>query len=275
MDRWVKPYEGDPRLALPLNAILVVEVGSTAHGTGLPGGEDFDECCVVVESPVQVLGIGRGLDKRMQRTQPDHVKSGPGDVDRQVYSLRRFLLMAVHGNPSILLALWAPVLGITEIGEGLRALSDAFVGPHIIPRFRGYMRQQALRLVGLAGNQGHGPHRPELVAAHGYDTKYAMHAARLGFQCIELLETGKLVLPIPGEPGDWLRAVRRGEVPFEAVWDRLLGLDSDLAWWEPGPEASAGPDVDRIEQFSCDAHELAWSGPGRDWQAGAWLAEGR
>lgn len=27
---------------LPDNCILLVEVGSTAHGTGLPGGEDLD-----------------------------------------------------------------------------------------------------------------------------------------------------------------------------------------------------------------------------------------
>jgi hypothetical protein len=27
------------------------------------------------------------------------------------------------------------------------------------------------------------------VAAHGFDTKYAIHAARLGYQGLELLET--------------------------------------------------------------------------------------
>ena len=35
-----------------------------------------------------------------------------------------------------------------------------------------------------------------------------MHCARLGFQCLELLGTGRLELPIQGEPADWLRAVR-------------------------------------------------------------------
>jgi hypothetical protein len=35
--------------ALPNGTILLVEVGSTAHGTGLPGGEDQDELGVVVE----------------------------------------------------------------------------------------------------------------------------------------------------------------------------------------------------------------------------------
>ena len=47
---------------LPDATILLVEVGSTAHGTGLPGGEDHDEMGVVVETPAQVLGLGeRGM----------------------------------------------------------------------------------------------------------------------------------------------------------------------------------------------------------------------
>ncbi len=73
---------------LPATTILLVEVGSTAHGTGLPGGEDHDELGIVVETPEQVVGLGGG---------------------------------------------W----------------------------------------------------RQELIAAHGYDTKYAMHCARLGFQCLD------------------------------------------------------------------------------------------
>jgi len=42
---------------LPEATILLVEVGTTAHGTGLPGGEDHDEMGVGMESPTQVLGL--------------------------------------------------------------------------------------------------------------------------------------------------------------------------------------------------------------------------
>jgi RNA repair pathway DNA polymerase beta family len=63
---------------LPDSTILLVEVGSTAHGTGLPGGEDHDEMGVVVEPPTQVLGVGeRGMRSVMQRTQPEG-PVGPG-----------------------------------------------------------------------------------------------------------------------------------------------------------------------------------------------------
>ena len=196
---------------LPVTTILLVEVGSTAHGTGLPDGEDHDELGVVVEQPNDVLGLGEsGYASVMQRTQPEGSRSGPGDTDRTLHSLRRFVRLAASGNPSILMTLWAPVIFSTPEGEELQGLGEAFVGRHVIPRYRGYMQSQAERLLGARSRSGHGRRgaggREELLAAHGYDTKYAMHCARLGFQGLELLNNRRLTLPIADEPGDWLRA---------------------------------------------------------------------
>lgn len=42
---------------LPPSTILLVEVGSTAHGTGIPGGEDYDQLGFVVEMPEEILGL--------------------------------------------------------------------------------------------------------------------------------------------------------------------------------------------------------------------------
>jgi hypothetical protein len=53
-----------------------------------------------------------------------------------------------------------------------------------------------------------------LVAEHGYDTKYAMHALRLGAQGVELLTTGRIALPAPEPDRSFLRAIRRS--PGEA-----------------------------------------------------------
>ena len=247
---------------LPPSTILLVEVGSTAHGTGIPGGEDNDELGVVIESPDQVLGLDdRGLQTVMQRTQPEGSKSGPGDTDRTLHSLRRFIRLAGSGNPSILMTLWAPVIEATEAGHELRQLGEAFVGRHVIPRYRGYIQSQALRLLGLRGG-GHGRRggggREELIAEHGYDTKYAMHAARLGFQCIELLTTNQLQLPVQGEPADWLRAVRRGEVPLQDWWERCLHLDAVLEGFESDEGIRPGPDADRIAKWSIAAHRAEW-----------------
>lgn len=124
------------------------------------------------------------------------------------------------------------------------------------------MESQATRLLGLRGG-GHGARGggrlEELVAAHGYDTKYAMHCARLGFRGIELLNTGRLELPIQGEPADWLRAVRRGEVAFDEWWNRSLELDAQLEAAEADGNVPQGPDRNRIENSLVEAHQRVWS----------------
>lgn len=247
---------------LPEGTILLVEVGSTAHGTGIPGGEDHDELAVVIEGGAEVLGLDpRGRPTTMQRTQPEGERSGPGDVDRTLHSLRRFLRLAASGNPSILMTFWAPVLESEPLGIELRALADAFVGRHVIPRYRGYMQSQARRLLGVGGG-GHGQRggggRVELIDAHGYDTKYAMHCARLGLQCLELLDTGALQLPMQDEPAEWLRAVRRGDVTFDEWWARVLELDAELAGRTEDPTLPVAPDRERIESFSIAAHRKFW-----------------
>jgi hypothetical protein len=247
---------------LPSTTILLVEVGSTAHGTGLPGGEDYDQMGVVVEGPEEVLGLDdRGFRTVMQRTQPEGIRSGPGDVDRTLYSLRRFVRLAASGNPSILMALWAPIDYSTSHGEALQALGESFVGRHVVPRYRGYMKSQASRLLGARGG-GHGRRgggqRHELVVEHGFDTKYAMHCARLGFQCLELLTSGRLTLPIEGEPAEWLRAVRRGDVAFSEWWDRALALDARLERLQRDDRYPEGPAVAAIDRWMIATHQLVW-----------------
>ena len=85
-----------------------------------------------------------------------------------------------------------------------------------------------------------------------------MHAARLGFQGIELLTTGRLQLPIQGEPADWLRAVRRGEVSFDDWWARCLDLDAQLAALAADESIPPRADRTRIDAWSIDVHRRFW-----------------
>lgn len=245
---------------LPENTILLVEVGSTAHGTGIDGQEDHDETAIVVESMKEILW--RPFKNQMHRTKPEGVRSEAGDTDRQLYSLRSLTNLCLYGNPSMLLVLWAPVIKTTLSGNLIRRLGPDFVSRLMIPKFRGYMQGQTLRLLGLKGG-GHGKRgsagREELIAAHGYDTKYAMHAARLGFQCRELLRTRNLELPIPGWEGDWLRSVRRGEIPFDEWWDTVLRLDIELEYYQSDESIPEYPNYDKIYPLVTQLHRDYWS----------------
>jgi hypothetical protein len=85
-----------------------------------------------------------------------------------------------------------------------------------------------------------------------------MHCARLGFQGLELLRSGRINLPIRGEPADWLLGVRRGEVTFEEWWSRSLELDAELEAMAEDDSIPPGPDRPAIEAWSVRTHLAFW-----------------
>ena len=130
---------------------------------------------------------------------------------------RKWARLALAGNPTVLLVLFVPdeeVVFRNEAGAELVRNAHRFVSRLAATRFLGYLKAQKAAMTGQAGAH---TNRPELVAAYGYDTKYAMHALRLGLQGIELLTTGRITLPVPPPHRDTLRAVRRGELRLDLV----------------------------------------------------------
>jgi hypothetical protein len=61
-----------------------------------------------------------------------------------------------------------------------------------------------------------------------FDTKYAMHMLRLGFQGVELLTTGRLSLPMREPARSFLLDVRRGKVSEQECLTRAGELEKDL-----------------------------------------------
>lgn len=242
--------------------ILRALAGSQVHGLALPGS-DRDELGVFVERPERVVGMEPALDRYVFRTQPDGDRSGPGDVDLVLYSLRRYLSLAVRGNPTVLLPLFAPAESVTvttPLGEELRALGPAMLSRQAVERFVGYLDGQLQRLVGARSRRGM-PHRPELVERHGYDTKYASHALRLAFQGLELVRDGRLTLPMPLPEREEVLAVKRGEVPDQdAVMARIDEVRAEVerrleAGTSPLP---AEPDLAAVSAWSVHAHRGHW-----------------
>lgn len=240
------------------NEIVRCTVGSELHGTGLPLTEDHDEMGVYIEPPELVLGF-KQMEHYQWRSKPEGVRSEHGDTDLIMYSLRKYIRMAMDGNPSILLLLYCPDEFIeynTDIGVRLRSLTPLIVSKKAIPRFLGYLNSQKQRLTGE--RKGHTPRRPELTDEFGYDTKYAMHALRLGLQGIELMTTGKITLPVPGVDGDFLRAVRRGEYNFEEIVECLDNYERILTTERDSSPLRDEPDKRFIEEWLVDVHREHW-----------------
>jgi uncharacterized protein len=249
--------------------ILRATVGSTVHGLHHGGQDDRDEMAVFVEPPEYLLGLRRapgirgglyGFEHFVERTQPEGKRSGPGDLDLVAYSLRKYVRLALKGHSTILLLLFVPdelVLVKTELGEELRDLRPALLSRRAGRGYLGYLRGQRERLLGVRGQKR--VNRPELVEAHGFDTKYAMHAARLGYQGIELLETRRVRLPLPEPERTRVMAIRTGERTFDEALAEIDEVERRLADALERTTLPPQPDKVAVDRFLVEAYRRAWS----------------
>ena len=237
------------------NKILLGLVGSTAHGTGVAGQEDRDEMGIFVEPKECVMGL-RALDHYIHRTAPEGVRSGPDDIDLTLYSLRKFTRLATQGNPSILLLLWLPkYLEKSQPADMLLSIRDEFISKEAGERFFGYLVSQRMR---LTGERSKTVARPELVERYGYDTKYAMHALRLGLQGYEMLDEGKISVPVREPDRSILLDVRNGRVSYDEAVQLILDAEHRLR--QKISQCDLAVDRPKIDKFLVDAHEAYWGG---------------
>jgi predicted nucleotidyltransferase len=251
-------------------SILRAVVGSTIHGLALEGTDDHDEMGVCIEPLELVVGL-QHFEQYVYRTAEDRARHDPeedqryrgqtppsraGDTDLVIYSLRKFCRLASAGNPSILILLFAEPLMATTLGLELRQKHEMFASRQAGARFLGYLQAQRERMLGTRGQMR--VTRTELIEKHGYDTKYAMHAIRLGYQGIEYLKTGKLTLPMPNIERNWLMQVRRGEWAFAAVIREIEEIEIRLKGLLDTSPLPKRPDLRAIDKFLTNAYLSTW-----------------
>lgn len=253
--------ENDRRIARD-GVILLGMVGSTAHGLHLAGSDDRDQMGVCIEPPEYVVGL-RGWQQHPERfqqwnyrTQLEGQRSGPGDLDLCVYSLRKYAWLASRGNPTILILLFVEPLYVTPLGRSLRDRAEVFASRAAGFRYLRYLEAQTANLLGRGGFTST---RTDLIERHGFDTKLAMHVLRLGFQGIEYMETGKLTLPMRPEERAYCFSARRGEIALAEIVDRARELKQRLTRLvESDSPLREQPDESVISAFLVDAYEEHW-----------------
>ncbi|MGW5240042.1 DNA polymerase beta superfamily protein [Monashia sp. NPDC004114] len=255
--------------------ILRVQVGSGVHGTSISGQDDRDEMGICLEPrefvtglarvPRGVAGTGEIEFEQYQRhtvwDEPGGLanRSGAGDLDVVIYSARKWCRLALAGNPTVLLALFVPdeeVVYRNRYGAELVDNGHRFVSKLAADRFLGYLNSQRAAMTGGVGAH---TNRPELVAIHGYDTKFAMHALRLGIQGVELLTTGRITLPVPEPERSYLRRVRRGEVGLAEVVAKVDAAEARLIALRDGSALPEEPDRPWVNDWLHRAHIEFWS----------------
>src|SRR4051812_26583173 len=149
---------------------------------------------IIIEPFAEAMGIGDPFEQVVKRTAAErdgthNASSKAGDIDLVLYSLRKWTRLALKGNPTILTLLFAPQdkwLAGNALGGHLQDLAPRIVSKQAGKAFLGYLQAQRMRLTGEKGGS-HGAVHSLDQEKFGYDTKYAMHMLRLGYQGIELL----------------------------------------------------------------------------------------
>lgn len=228
-------------------------VGSTAHGTGIEGQEDRDEMGIFIEPPENVMGL-TSVDHYIHRTQSEGMPSGPGDLDLTYYSLRKFMKLAASGNPSVIVLLWLPdYLKTSQQGVALVEMRQEFITHEMGKRFLGYLRGQKSRLL---NQRAVNVTRPDLIEKYGYDTKSAMHAARLAFQGLELIRKRHLTMPVPEPERSILLDIRHGQLNLASALQIIENTEDDLRIEVDKFERRANRS--RIDRFLVTAHQHYW-----------------
>jgi hypothetical protein len=245
--------------------ILRCQVGSGVHGTAVSGTDDRDEMGICIEPPEYVIGL-KLFEQYEHHTAWERDgglrnRSGHGDLDETVYSARKWMRLALNGNPSVLVPLFVPeeeIVTVTPLGRELRELAPVIVSRQAGEKFAGYLHAQRRSMLSHEG-KGRDVTRPELVAAHGFDTKFAAHMVRLGYQGVELLETGRVTLPMPETPRSFVREIRAGSVPMEATLAVAAALEERLRMLVEESPLRAEPDRDAANAWLISAYQRAWS----------------
>ncbi|HYF34109.1 MAG TPA: nucleotidyltransferase domain-containing protein, partial [Prosthecobacter sp.] len=194
------------------------------------------------------------------RTGNHDAPSEAGDLDLTIYGLRKWMRLALSGNPTVLTLLFAPTASLIQFdarGSQLRELAPAIVSRKAGKAFLGYLQAQRQRLLGERGNGGHGQPRRGLIEQHGFDTKFACHMLRLGIQGVELLTTGKMTYPVP--EAEHLLAVRRGEVDLQNCLTKAGELEAELRDLLDTSSLPAAPDAEKVEEWMLKTYIRMWS----------------
>lgn len=238
--------------------ILKLQNGSKLYGLDHAESDD-DYIGIFVESP-DLIFMGGKKQTRSLRETPNGERNGPGDVDGQAYSVRHFFHLAMGGNPSIITLFFAPensIVSSIELGQKILDAKELFISAELKAPFQGYLKAQLQRLKGE--KKGHQPNRPELIEQFGYDTKYAMQVARLGFQGREILSTGKITLPMPSVQQNICRNIREGKYNYHSCLKLLEYLELSLIDAGKYTKLPLAPDKNAIAKLSREIHEEYWN----------------
>ena len=240
---------------LPTNVQYETIMGSVAYGVSSDTSDvDVYGWAIPPKDDVfphlrgEVPGFGRPHDRFEQFQEhrvrdPDALAGHGRTYDLTVFGIVKFFHLAMDNNPNVLDSLFTPatcVLHSTRVGTLVRENRRLFLHRGAWPKFKGYAYSQ-LHKIGIKRPTGK---RAELVAAHGYDTKFAYHVVRLLGEVEQILVEGDIDLQ---RDNDRLKAIRRGEWTEDRLRQWAADKEADLERAYAASRLPATPDEGRIK----------------------------
>lgn len=237
-----------------MNIIYEVLSGSRAYGLAT---ENADEDIRGIFLPTERQLLGFGYRETVER-KPDVV----------YHSLKKYLGLALKGNPSLLAWLWVrdrDVLLWSGLGAQLRYYRDKFLSKKVRDTFGGYAMSQLKKMEKSYGTErGYALHGERDAASDPYsrkvnfDCKNAQHLVRLLYCGIRLLRDSWYPVYIDDDKvREHLLAIRHGEVAFNEILREAHMMFDWLDYWRDNSSLPDEPDNEWAEDFLVDAHRSA------------------
>lgn len=229
--------------------------GSELHGAKVGQTDDTDIYGIYIEDPEHALGLN-SREHFVWSSAGDDRRNGPDDVDITLYSLRKWAGMASKGNATALHFVFADPCEVDpKTWKRVMSHRELFLSRNSAKQFIGFADDQFKRLTGEKGSGKKGQ-RPEYIGKYGYDTKAAMHGLRLLYECMELMQHGRITLPRPEK--DLLIEVRSGEWTLEQVLARAKRLFKEVDQAVASSPLPEMVDFSAVSRFVAEIHLDFW-----------------
>jgi hypothetical protein len=226
----------------PKNALLIVQAGSHAYGTNTVDS-DNDYRGIIPASRGMLVGLASWNDQ-FETKDPDVV----------LYTLPKFIKLALDANPNILDALFSPddcIIKSTPTAQQLQKMAHLFLSKRVFHTFGGYAHHQLAKLRNPGGR--HGAHQAR-IKKYGYDTKHASHVVRLYRMGYEILTEG--IVRVRRPDAKELLAIKHGAWTIAQVEHFAAEMKDKMNDAYRHTALPDEPDTDRIVSWLMTVQEM-------------------
>lgn len=229
------------------NLIYKIRIGSNLYGTMTTISDD-DFGGIFIPDKAYLLGIRTCEQVELSDKVNQKIRNQKGDIDYTIYSLPKFIKLAMNNNPNIIEFLYASkhcILCGTEYSTILRDNHHLFLSKKAYHTFKGYAYAQRQKLLLKKKNM---TGRNELIEKYGYDVKFASHLIRLLLECHQLLVEKRLTFPL--SQNNLVRDIKLGKYDLDWVLDKAEEIEKliDLAYTTSDLQYTANfEEIDKLQ----------------------------